>query len=169
MFLIKNLKFKTAIFGLFWSKIKKTRMDSESKWKVCLMKVPLFLLKNALGPRYKSFYIFSSYPYGAILDTLPLLQFWFIFICLFTDNQPQIYLTARELFSKKNLFSIRLITQPELYIAYNIFNMSWVATACFDSKYTLHNEPSPQKLSNRRSKTSTPICLANKSTELLHL
>ena len=61
-FLIKNLKLKTLIFGSFWSKMKKLRMDSERKWKVCLIKVPLFLLKNALGASYKRFYIFFVIP-----------------------------------------------------------------------------------------------------------
>ena len=31
------------------------RMDSDRKWKVCLIKVPLFLLKNACGASYKPF------------------------------------------------------------------------------------------------------------------
>ena len=42
--------------------MKKTKMDSESKWKVCLIKVPLFLLKNVQGPRYKDFYNFFVIP-----------------------------------------------------------------------------------------------------------
>ena len=42
--------------------MKKTRMDSDRKWKVCLMKVPLFLLKNACGASYKPFYIFFVVP-----------------------------------------------------------------------------------------------------------
>ena len=35
---------------------------SERKWKVCLIKVPLFLLKNACGASYKPFYIFFVVP-----------------------------------------------------------------------------------------------------------
>ena len=46
----------------FWSKMKKTRMDSDRKWKVCFIKVPLFLLKNACGASYKPFYIFFVVP-----------------------------------------------------------------------------------------------------------
>ena len=39
-FLIKNLKLKTLIFGSFRPKMKKKLwMDSERKWKVCLLKV----------------------------------------------------------------------------------------------------------------------------------
>ena len=61
-FLIKNLKLKMLIFYTFWPKMKKLRMNSERKWKVCLIKVPLFLLKNALGASYKRFYIFFVIP-----------------------------------------------------------------------------------------------------------
>ena len=42
------------------------------------------------------FIFFSSYPFGGILDTLPLLGFRFIFFCFFTGKQPQIYLSAAE-------------------------------------------------------------------------
>ena len=51
-FLNKKLKLKTLFFGCFWSKMKKLRMDSERKWKVCLLQVPLFLLKNFWGASY---------------------------------------------------------------------------------------------------------------------
>ena len=77
--------------------MKKTRIDSNRKWKVCLMKVPLFLLKKMHWDQDISIFIFfSSYPFGGILDTLPLLRFWFSFFCFFTCNQPQIYLSAAE-------------------------------------------------------------------------
>ena len=55
------------------------------------------------------FIYFSSYPFGGIVDTLPLLRFRFHFFCLFTDNQPQIYLSVRELFFFKNVFQYALI------------------------------------------------------------
>ena len=33
-------------------------VDPETNWEVCIMKVRLFLMKNAWGERYKPFYIF---------------------------------------------------------------------------------------------------------------
>ena len=42
------------------------------------------------------FIFFSLYPFGGILDTLPLLGFRFRFFCFFTGKQPQIYLSAAE-------------------------------------------------------------------------
>ena len=93
------------VHGLFWSKIKKTRMDSEGKLKVCLMKVPLFLLKNALGPRYKSFYIFLVIPLRGHFRHASPAPISICFFLFFTNNQPQIYLSVRELFSKKFIFN----------------------------------------------------------------
>ena len=51
-------------------KQKKIWMNSERKWKVCFIKVPLFLLKNA---SYKPYCFFRG-----ILDTLPMFGFEFL-------------------------------------------------------------------------------------------
>ena len=93
-------------------------MDFERKWKVCLMKVPLFLLKNALGPWYKSLYIvFLSYPFGAILDMLPLLR-RFIWVL---GNYFQ-----------KNLFSIRQWS----------WEWCWAKTSYKSNRFGQHFSPS---------------------------
>ena len=71
------------------------------------------------------FIFFSSCPFGGILDTLPLLRFQFRFFCFFTDNQPQIYLSVRELFKKKIIFwyalLIRWATSSHLFAFHNVF------------------------------------------------
>ena len=60
------------------------------------MKVPLFLLKNALGPRYKRFYIFFVIPLrGHFRHTTPA-PILILFFCFFTCNQQQIYLSTTE-------------------------------------------------------------------------
>ena len=59
-FLLKTLK--CLFCPLFDQKWKKIRMDSEKKWKVGLIKVTLFLLKNACGASYMPFYILSLAP-----------------------------------------------------------------------------------------------------------
>ena len=98
-----------AIFGLFWSKMKKTRMDSDRKWKVCLMKLPLFLLKNALGTRYKRFYIFFVIPLpGHFRHASPGPILISLFCFFFTDYQQHFYLIVRELISKENFCLTRL-------------------------------------------------------------
>ena len=85
------------IFGCFWSKMNKLRIDSERKWKVCIIKVPLFILKNALGASCKHFYIFFVVPLrGHFRHTTPApIMISFLF-CFFTGKQPQIYLSAAE-------------------------------------------------------------------------
>ena len=47
---------------------------------------------------------FLSFDFEDILDTLPLLRFQFCFFRFFTDNQPQIYCSVKDLFSKKFIF-----------------------------------------------------------------
>ena len=103
--MIKNLKFKTAFFGLFWSKIKKKQgLILNRNKKFALWKCLYFLLKNALGLRYKYFYIFSSYPFGAILDTLPLLWFWFCFFLFFSLITNRRFIWPLGNYFQKNLF-----------------------------------------------------------------
>ena len=114
-FFDKHLKFKTAIFGLFWSKMKKTRMDSDRKWKVCLIKVPLFFLKNAWGASYKHFYIFFVIPLrGHFRHTTPapiLISFFLFFHMKPTADLSERCRKDQRLFE----FSLRLSINALLY------------------------------------------------------
>ena len=73
------------------------------------MKVPLFLLQNALEPRYKRFYIFFVIPLRGHFRHASPAPISTQFFCFFTDNKPQIYLSVRELFSKKFVFQYALM------------------------------------------------------------
>ena len=103
IFLNKNLKLKKAIVGLFWPKMKK-KNGFWKEMKSLLYKSAFIFAQKCIRQDIRLFIFFSSYPFGGILDTLPLLWFQFIFLCFFTNNQPQIYLTVRELFSKRFVF-----------------------------------------------------------------
>ena len=120
-----------SFFGQKW---KKTRMDSERKWKVCLMKVPLFLFKNALGPRYKAFYIFFVIPLRGHFRHASPAPISISFFCFFTNNQPHIYLIVRELFSKKFVFWHTLILSlsylSSICVLVYILSMSYLSSMC---------------------------------------
>ena len=77
-------------------------MDFESKWKVCLMKLPLFLLKNELWPRYKAFYVFCHTPSGHFrhASPAPILIHFFCFSLI--TNRKFIWSLGNHL--KKNCF-----------------------------------------------------------------
>ena len=85
-----------ALFGQKW---KKLRMDSERKWKVCLIKVPLFLLKNALGASYKRFYIFFVIPLrGHFRHTTPAqISILFFFVFSLVSNRRFIWALQKRL------------------------------------------------------------------------
>ena len=102
---------------------KKTRVDSDSKWKICLY----FYSKMLWDQDIRLLISFSSYPFGGILDTFPLLRFQF---CFFTNNQLLIYLSIRELISKKICFLIRL--NIDAVIAGIIFRKRplWINSLC---------------------------------------
>ena len=87
-----------SFFGQKWKWILK------SNEKFALWKCLYFYSKMHWDQDISLFIFFSSYPFGGILDTLPLLRFWFRFFCFFTNNQPQIYLSVTKLFSKKIVF-----------------------------------------------------------------
>ena len=91
-----------AFFGQKWKKRGWTLIGNE---KFAFWKCLYFYSKMHWDQDISLFIFFSSYPFGAILDTLPLLQFWFCFFCFITDNQLQIYLSVRELFKKKSFFN----------------------------------------------------------------
>ena len=96
----------------FWSKTKKIRMDSDRKWKVCLIKVPLFLLKNACGASYKPFYIFFVVPlWGHFrMGILTKIKKWKVKCLYFCELQQELYV--------HNTFLTFSIFQPTLI--YNI-------------------------------------------------
>ena len=77
------------------------------------MKVHLFLLKKALGPRYKPFYIYFAISLQRYFRHTFPAPISISFFCFFTDNQPQIYLSVRELFSKKIVFQYTLLYTPD--------------------------------------------------------
>ena len=54
--------------------------------KFALWKCLYFYSKMHWDQDIRLFIFFSSYPFGGILDTLPLLRFQFRFFCLFTNN-----------------------------------------------------------------------------------
>ena len=88
--------------------MKKTRMDSDRKWKVCLIKVPLFLLKNACGASYKPFYIFFVVPlWGHFrMGILTKIKKWKVKCLYFCELQQELYV--------HNTFLTFSIFQPTL-------------------------------------------------------
>ena len=113
---MKNLKLKMLIFGFFRTKTKKLLMDSERKWKVCFIKVHLFLLKNACGASYKPFYIFFVVPLrGHFRHASPvriLILFFLFFHWQLTADLSERYGIIFKLF----WFSRRLIIHRQSYL-----------------------------------------------------
>ena len=103
-------KLKMLIFGIFRTKTKKLWMDSERKWKVCFIKVPLFLLKNACGASYKQFYIFFVVPLrGHFRHASPVqILIFFFFHWQLTADLSERYGIIFKLF----WFSRRLTVHP---------------------------------------------------------
>ena len=93
---------------------KKQRWILKGNEKFALQKCLYFYSKLHRDQDISIFRFCSSYPYRGILDSLPLLQFQFCFFCFFTDNQPQIHLSVRELSSNKMDFQYALYTSQEL-------------------------------------------------------
>ena len=83
-------------------------MDSDRKLKVCLMKVPLFLLKNACGASYKPFYIFFVVPlWGHFrMGILTKIKKWTVKCLYFCELQQELYV--------HNTFLTFSIFQPTL-------------------------------------------------------
>ena len=64
-----------------------------------------FCQKWKRWPRYKAFYIFFVIPLRwHFRHASPALTSIYFFCCFFTNNQPQIYLSVRKIFSKKFVF-----------------------------------------------------------------
>ena len=127
-----------AFFGQKW---KKQGWILKGNEKFALWKCLYFYSKMHWDQDIRLFIFFSSYPFGGILDTLPLLRFQFRFFCFFTNNQPHIYLIVRELFSKKFVFWHALI-----------FNTDSCTFLCVDLRwhqrnYQMHNKRQFPRLS----------------------